>query len=121
MQPPYEPQNEREVNDLVQRLNASSKNAGSGKHGVKCRKHAYNVEGTNITVDSWQYRDWDYKRRDLPTYARGLFTYRRSDGNQEIAARGYDKFFNVGEVRETEWDNVQVSNGLLKMPRFQSE
>ena len=60
-----------------------------------------------MTVDSWQFKEWDYKRRDLPTYARGLFTYRKKDGTPEIAVRGYDKFFNVGEVHETGWPNVE--------------
>jgi tRNA ligase len=51
--------------------------------------------------------DWDYKKENLPTYARGLFTYKNLDGNLEIAVRGYDKFFNHGEVRKTEWTNVE--------------
>jgi tRNA ligase len=51
--------------------------------------------------------DWDYKKPNLPTYARGLFTTRTRKGQPEIAVRGYDKFFNHGEVRETEWRNVE--------------
>ena len=75
---------------------------------MSCRKHTYDVEMSGgIKVDSWQFRDWDYKRHDLPTYARGLFTTRNNKGTYEIAARGYDKFFNVGEVHATNWENVQ--------------
>jgi len=51
--------------------------------------------------------DWDYKKSNLPTYARGLFTYKNRQGNHEIAVRGYDKFFNHGEVRKTEWRYVK--------------
>ena len=108
MKAPIAPQDVSEVTDLVSRLNGSSNKAGGGRHSLRCRKHTYDIEGTDIAVDSWQYRDWDYKRRDLPTYARGLFTYRKRNGKPEIAARGYDKFFNVGEVHETGWPNVEV-------------
>ena len=106
MDPPYAPQDPSEISELFKGLDNATKK--HGKHSVHCRKHSYDVAGTNISVDSWQYRDWDYKRRDLPTYARGLFTYRKRNGKPEIAARGYDKFFNVGEVSETHWDNVKA-------------
>ena len=93
---------------MVKGLEASAKKRGGGKNSLSCKKHTFEVAGTDgVTVDSWQFRDWDYKRRDLPTYARGLFTYRRKDGTHEIATRGYDKFFNVGEVHETVWENVE--------------
>ena len=106
---PYAPQDDKEVLALVRELEASTKKHGAGKNAVSCKKHTYEVANTGgISVDSWQFRDWDYKRRDLPTYARGLFTYRRHGGSPEIAARGYDKFFNVGEVHETEWGNVET-------------
>ena len=92
---------------MVKALEASTKKHGGGKHALSCKKHSYQVpEIHQGSVDSWQFRDWDYKRRDLPTYARGLFTYRKRDGTPEIAVRGYDKFFNVGEVNETSWENV---------------
>ena len=52
-------------------------------------------------------QDWDYKKANLPTYARGLFTTQNSKGQPEIVVRGYDKFFNHGEVRKTEWENVE--------------
>ncbi|KAL2832061.1 fungal tRNA ligase phosphodiesterase domain-containing protein, partial [Aspergillus cavernicola] len=61
----------------------------------------------NIAVDSWKFMDWDYKRNDLPTYARGIFTTQRKDGTYEIATRGYDKFFNVEEVNATQWRNIE--------------
>ena len=92
---------------MVKGLGASTTKHGGGKNSLTCKKHTFEVAGTGgVTVDSWHYRDWDYKRRDLPTYARGLFTYRRKDGTPEIATRGYDKFFNVGEVHETKWEII---------------
>ena len=104
---PYAAQDPHEIASLIKGLETSTKKVGSGKNALACKKHTYGVAGTGgVTVDSWQFRDWDYKRPDLPTYARGLFTYRRKDGTPEIAARGYDKFFNVGEVHDTEWESV---------------
>lgn len=52
-------------------------------------------------------QDWDYKKENLPTYARGLFTHHNTRGQPEIVVSGYDKFFNHGEVRKTEWANVK--------------
>lgn len=104
---PYAAQDPHEVATMIKGLEAARNKHGGGKNSLTCKKHTFEVAGTgSINVDSWQFRDWDYKRRDLPTYARGLFTYRRKDGTPEIATRGYDKFFNVGEVHETNWDNV---------------
>ncbi|KZF18830.1 tRNA ligase [Xylona heveae TC161] len=107
--PPYVPQDPQEVAQIVQALDTHSKKSGHGKKaGFSCRKATFEVEGTNgRTVDSWRFQDWDYKKPDLPTYARGLFTYRNQEGQQEIVVRGYDKFFNVDEVNKTQWRNVE--------------
>ncbi|KAJ5587800.1 uncharacterized protein N7459_003565 [Penicillium hispanicum] len=78
------------------------------KKSFTCKKTTFTVAGTNdVTVDSWKFQDWDYKRSDLPTYARGLFTTRRRDGIPEIAVRGYDKFFNIDETNDTQWRNIE--------------
>ncbi|KAI4143318.1 MAG: hypothetical protein LQ341_002952 [Variospora aurantia] len=105
---PYAPQDVKEVSSMVKALEAcSSKGKGGGRKAMNSRKTTFEIPDTNgVEVDSWRFQEWDYKRRDLPTYARGLFTYQRKDGTHEIATRGYDKFFNVGEVHETQWDNV---------------
>lgn len=103
---PYRPQDPTEINALVQALDANTKK-GRGKDAISVRKATFKLSDGR-TVDSWRMQDWDYKKPNLPTYARGLFT-RRNDksGNYEIVVRGYDKFFNHGEVRETEWPNVK--------------
>ncbi|KAL8687244.1 MAG: hypothetical protein Q9218_006527 [Villophora microphyllina] len=105
---PYASQDVKEVSAMVHALEACSKKGkGGGKRAMNSKKTTFDVTGAQgMTVDSWRFQEWDYKRRDLPTYARGLFTYKRKDGSPEIATRGYDKFFNVGEVHETRWDNV---------------
>lgn len=85
----------------------SNRGKSQNKGGFSCKKNNFAIEGSNITVDSWRMQDWDYKKPNLPTYARGLFTTKNSKGQPEIVVRGYDKFFNHGEVRETEWRNVE--------------
>ncbi|KAL8736200.1 MAG: hypothetical protein Q9166_000355 [cf. Caloplaca sp. 2 TL-2023] len=103
---PYAPQDFKEVASMVKALEACSKKGG-GKKSAHSKKTTFDIPDTKgVTVDSWRFQEWDYKRRDLPTYARGLFTYKKKDGTPEIATRGYDKFFNVGEVHETHWENV---------------
>ena len=105
---PYAPQDVHEVSVLIKGLESSTKNRGRGKKAMNCKKTTFQIpDSEGLAVDSWRFMEWDYKRRDLPTYARGLFTYKRKDGSPEIAIRGYDKFFNVGEVYETGWPNVE--------------
>ncbi|KAI9746875.1 MAG: hypothetical protein M1835_002346, partial [Candelina submexicana] len=78
--------------------------------GFSCKKTTFPVaKSQGLSVDSWRFEDWVYKRDDLPTYARGLFTYRTPQGKPEIAIRGYDKFFNVDEVKKTKWRNVETN------------
>jgi tRNA ligase len=103
---PYRPQDPHAVAELLRGLEGNKgKSRGKGSFSVK--KSTFDVAGSNIKVDSWRMQDWDYKKENLPTYARGIFTTKDSKGKQEIVIRGYDKFFNHGEVRETEWENVE--------------
>ncbi|KAJ9132029.1 tRNA ligase [Coniochaeta hoffmannii] len=106
MEAPYISQDAWETTQLVQALEGHSKGK---KAGFKVKKAEFLVENSpdHIVVDSWRFQDYDYKKRDLPTYARGLFTTNTRKGTPEIAIRGYDKFFNVGEVRETSWDSIR--------------
>ncbi|MCJ1376499.1 hypothetical protein MMC20_007742 [Loxospora ochrophaea] len=111
---PYAPQDVQEVASLVRNLETDSKKGkqrnSHGKKSVSVKKTTFDIPGPgNGTVNSWRYQDWDYKRDDLPTYARGLFTYKRTDSTPAIAVRGYDKFFNVDEVNDTKWRNVEAN------------
>jgi tRNA ligase len=104
---PYLSQDPHETATVINGLDeCSKKGKGRGGFHVKKTKYAVASSPTGITVDSWRFQDHDYKRRDLPTYARGLFTTRNKQGVPEIAVRGYDKFFNIGEVRETAWEHI---------------
>ncbi|EAS27654.3 tRNA ligase [Coccidioides immitis RS] len=100
-------QDSHEVTQLIHSLQAAQGPKRGGK-SFSCKKSTFPVSGSQgTTVDSWKFRDWDYKRDDLPTYARGLFTTRTRNGTPEIAIRGYDKFFNVDEVNLTKWENIE--------------
>ena len=109
---PYTSQDPQQTASLIRDLEASQKKGngnGSKRRNVSCKKTTFKLDGAHgLEVNSWRFQDWDYKRDDLPTYARGLFTYKRRDGTPEIATRGYDKFFNVGEVNDTQWRNVET-------------
>ncbi|MCJ1313985.1 hypothetical protein MMC25_007665 [Agyrium rufum] len=117
---PYEeaqrrPQDPAEVGALVRNLENAAKGSKftnrykKGKGGFSCKSSTFPIAGSKgISVKSWRFMDWDYKRDDLPTYARGLFTYERQDKAQEIAIRGYDKFFNIDEVNDTQWRNIEM-------------
>ncbi|EED24011.1 tRNA ligase [Talaromyces stipitatus ATCC 10500] len=104
-------QDPHEVRQLVQTLEAASKrNRSESKKTFGCKKSTFVVAGADdIKVHSWRFMDWDYKRSDLPTYARGLFTTKLKDGRDEICIRGYDKFFNIDEVNDTRWRNVETN------------
>ncbi|KAI5462923.1 RNA ligase-domain-containing protein [Mariannaea sp. PMI_226] len=106
MAAPYVAQDVQVNAQLLADLERARKDKRKGGFSVK--KTTFDVKGSHdgIQVDSWRMQDWDYKRRDLPTYARGLFTTRTRRREPEVAVRGYDKFFNTDEVHETKWTNI---------------
>lgn len=109
---PYASQDTLEVKTLVQKLEEGAiKNSKSRKSSFSCRKSSYNVNGVSkkFLITSWRFRDWDYKSPHLPTYARGLFIGKNEKDEDEIVVRGYDKFFNVGEVSATKWQNIMTA------------
>ena len=102
-------QDPHEIATLVKSLE-NAKGGKGGKKGFSCKKSTFHVaRSDDIQVDSWRFQDWDYKRDDLPSYARGLFTTKNKRNVPEIVIRGYDKFFNVGEVSSTEWQNIETN------------
>ncbi len=108
MEVPHANQDPQQIASMLRVLEESSKKS-KGRGVFSAKKSKYSVAGspTGITVDSWKFQESDFKRRDMPTYARGLFTTKSARGTPEIAARGYDKFFNINEVRETNWDHIR--------------
>lgn len=109
---PFAKQDVQEVETLIRNLQASTKKgAKAAKKSFSCKRTSFDVENSpqHLTVDSWRFQDWDYKRDDLPTYARGLFTTKNEKGQPEICIRGYDKFFNTGEVENTKWPHIEAN------------
>ncbi|KAL1879685.1 hypothetical protein VTK73DRAFT_6860 [Phialemonium thermophilum] len=105
---PYAIQDPQEVAALIRSLEDCTKSKKSQGFSVKKTRYEVADSPDGLSVDSWRFQDWDYKKKGLPTYARGLFTTRDRNGVPEIAVRGYDKFFNVDEVYETRWDNIKT-------------
>ncbi|QDS74163.1 hypothetical protein FKW77_001634 [Venturia effusa] len=104
-QAPYKAQDVGQISAVLEKMSAHLKKT-KGKGTFSCKKSTFTLP-SGQTVDSWKMQDWDYKLPDLPTYARGLFTTTNSRGQPEIVVRGYDKFFNHGEVPKTEWRVVR--------------
>lgn len=109
---PYASQDAQQVQTLISNLSEGTKHSSKqGKKHFSCKKTDFNVSGSpaDLTVTSWRFQDWDYKRDDLPTYARGLFMAKNQNNQPEIAIRGYDKFFNYEEVTATRWRNIETN------------
>ncbi|KAM0786912.1 hypothetical protein ACM66B_002336 [Microbotryomycetes sp. NB124-2] len=85
----------------------------TSKHVIELPSATRDGQPQRRELTSWKMADYAYKREPcpFPTRARGLFTEQvaTSPGESEqyrIVARGYDKFFNVGEVSWTHWDAI---------------
>nr|KAJ3417896.1 hypothetical protein HK105_000621 [Polyrhizophydium stewartii] len=88
---------------------------GRSKALVRRNEYDFNpVPAVHIPIYSYNCVEWAFRKhtRTLPVLARGLFVRREppatgapEDSSPEwrIVARGYDKFFNVGEVPSTTW------------------
>jgi hypothetical protein len=71
------------------------------------RKTTSSADRNVMTLTSWKTQEFAYRKTSkigyddddsLPTLARGLFTTLSGEGKHRIAVRGYDKFFNEGEM-----------------------
>jgi predicted phosphodiesterase len=83
------------------------------------------ISSFNFTRDAFYDKKWN----SLTTKARGLFFNIK---NYEIVARGYEKFFNIGEMEFTEFENLKKNlvyplrvyekeNGFLGIMGFNTE
>ncbi|KAF8555611.1 hypothetical protein OG21DRAFT_1507500 [Imleria badia] len=72
-----------------------------------------------VKVRSWKMNEFKYYDvpSPFPTLARGLFSRdlkneaRSDQPRYQIVARGYDKFFNIGEVPWTDWSSLEMHTG----------
>jgi hypothetical protein len=87
------------------------------------RRKKYSLPGQSIELTSWKMTEWMYTKSPcpFPTLARGLFTRwvpapghehdpegKPGAGRDQIVVRGYDKFFNMNEVK---WNTVSLELG----------
>ncbi|KAG0167995.1 hypothetical protein DFQ28_009019 [Apophysomyces sp. BC1034] len=63
----------------------------------------------DLVVEGWTMQNYVYKKQPglYPIEARGLFTTRNKEGQHSIVIRGYNKFFNIDEVKSTEWESIE--------------
>ena len=101
-----------EDSDLIEDLKALSKKSPKLVRSTEYRAPA---DGS-IFVRSWKMNEFKYYDipSPFPTLARGLFTQEiKLPGKKvrhRIVARGYDKFFNIGEVP---WNTVSLASTFL--------
>ncbi|KAJ6470423.1 RNA ligase [Mycena sanguinolenta] len=64
----------------------------------------------SVSIASWKMAEHKYYvvPSPFPTLARGVFSLKQPDGQYRIVARGYDKFFNIGEVGWTTWAALEA-------------
>lgn len=101
------------IHDLVDKMRTSK---------LIQEKRFGHISSFNFTRKAFADKKWD----DLTTKARGLFI---DTVNNKIVARGYDKFFAIGEREETKWASLEhriafpvdiyiKSNGFLGMVSY---
>ncbi|KAL1941803.1 hypothetical protein VTO73DRAFT_6803 [Trametes versicolor] len=94
------------IDDLQRISKASPKLVRSSEHKAPA--------DPSILVRSWKMNEFKYYDipSPFPTLARGLFTQDIAGGSgkskHRIVARGYDKFFNIGEVPWTHWASLET-------------
>ncbi|KAI5780508.1 RNA ligase-domain-containing protein [Geopyxis carbonaria] len=105
------PRPTQEINELIETLNKGAANKGPEKDRdlFSVKKSTFQVDNSDHTVEGWKFSEHHFKGKvELPTYARGLFTYLdKESGDNMIVVRGYDKFFNNGEIPRTKWPAIE--------------
>ncbi|CCM01347.1 uncharacterized protein FIBRA_03397 [Fibroporia radiculosa] len=101
----------KEDSELIDDLHKLSK---KNPKLVKSTEYAAPAD-LSIKVHSWKMNEFKYYDvpSPFPTLARGLFTQEldASCTKHRIVARGYDKFFNIGEVPWTTWESLKTHTG----------
>ena len=68
---------------------------------IRENKLSNNISSFNFTREAFYHKNWN----ELTCKARGLFI---DTEKEKVVARGYEKFFNVNEVRETKFEHLLV-------------
>ncbi|KIM36560.1 hypothetical protein M413DRAFT_449100 [Hebeloma cylindrosporum] len=80
---------------------------------VKSTAYEATIDGADAKIQSWKMNEFKYHDvpSPFPTLARGLFTREldtQGAKKYQIVVRGYDKFFNIGEVPWTTWESLEA-------------
>ncbi|KAI9004108.1 RNA ligase-domain-containing protein [Gaertneriomyces semiglobifer] len=99
------------VNEMVEAYNdLCVPPPGKGKRRALVKRQEYSFQAPGSverTVYSYNCMESMFRKRsELPTLARGLFVIEKNE-SWKIAARGYDKFFNINELPTTKWDTIE--------------
>ncbi|KAL5521724.1 TRL1 [Sanghuangporus sanghuang] len=110
------------VSSLLALLSASSKIKNRNKRLASSSTYPAPAD-PSVSIRSWRLNEYKYYDvpSPFPTLARGLFTQwvseegprngkegeGQGEGRYRIVARGYDKFFNIGEVPWCTWDALE--------------
>ncbi|KAJ1970968.1 trna ligase, partial [Dimargaris verticillata] len=96
---------------LVEELMSLIPKPRGRNRGIRRTTFQVDIDGNALEhpISSWHFTEFLYKKSPcpFPTLARGLFTRSMTAAadtspRYDIVARGYDKFFNVGEVPKTQ-------------------
>ena len=68
---------------------------------IRENKLSNNISSFNFTREAFYHKNWN----ELTCKARGLFI---DTEKEKVVARGYEKFFNINEVRETKFEHLLV-------------
>ncbi|KAI8985034.1 RNA ligase-domain-containing protein [Pilobolus umbonatus] len=92
-----------EAHEVVSKLYEFQK-----EYPKEVRTKDYTLEDGQVWT-SWVMRESVYKKKAAlaPIMARGLFT-QKVDNRYVIRVRGYDKFFNLTETKETQWPFIEA-------------
>ncbi|KAJ3089094.1 hypothetical protein HK100_007855, partial [Physocladia obscura] len=96
----------RSVKVVLYSLSCDKKN----KEKIHDEKN-HNYSNNDITIAAFNCPELSYKDETLPSMARGLFALVNPDPQtkKSILVRGYDKFFNIGEIPSTTVESIPES------------
>lgn len=100
------PQEQRDALEMVEMLRQS--------RDIRETKLGGGISSFNFTRNAFYKKHWD----EITTTARGLFI---DTNTGKIVARGYQKFFNVNERRETELEHLIVKFKDKKITMYKKE
>ena len=94
---------EEEEQPIVSKINKDNiiENLRLDTKAIQEKDLGNNISSFNFTRDAFYQKNWN----ELTCKARGLFI---NTENNEVVARGYEKFFNINEVKQTELEHLLV-------------